>query len=257
MNYFTLLSKIADYIEVKWQNAANDTITIVSDHPRITDIYPDELDETLNKMMMGDEVIEIIKKTKGINSDTKKPNVIYELKVSRGFSTFAEGARYDNKSNADVSLRLYLDKDNNPYLTGFVLNYMKYKIFKSDYQKWLKSIFTGLIFHTQNIPKINIMELKSYSPDYFMLKADGVDWYSMSKEDREEYMNKQLSKEISEQCTPYFKKIYTLFIEKAKTNNFLFRPAISFSDIRQIEKRLGKTYEILHIKAMQSSTPLD
>lgn len=248
MNYFNILQKISDYIEIQWQNSPTDIITISSDNPRIADIDLKELNSTLIKMMSGDEVIEIVKSSE----DQENATIVYTLKVFDGFSAYAEGARYNAKSNQDIALRLYLDDDLNPYLTGYILNFRKYKIFKSDHSKWLKDVISGLIFHTQNIPKLNLMEIKPYKPDDFMNQG-GTDWHSMEKPEKDRYMSKSLPKEMFEQTKPYFFKLYGLFIHQEKNGIFKFRPAIPFSDVKKTEKRLGSDYQIIYTHAFQSS----
>ncbi len=262
-------SRLVNYIEDKYENTPAqyiskgkhpldaDTPTIIeirTDYPAIFPLGLEFIEETLNQMMNEDNVIEIMQSFDEKDSSSGAVTRKYKIEVYDGFLKYADGIRHEGGLKENIALRLELDDRKIPYMTGIGLSHMKYKIFKSDSNKWIKYLFQGLIEHTKKIKSLIPYEMKTYDPDVFMKESEGPDWATMTTEKKEAFLKTYLPDEIDEHAKPFFKEMYHYFIEQNKIGTFNFRLAITSDEIKKMKMKIGEdAYRMLEVKALQDA----
>ena len=252
-NFFLRKAKLVSYIEEELELLPdeNNSVILKSNNPYIKDIPRDSINRILNVMVDRDGSVTIRDNKTVIDPITSEEVDVYKVDViKKGFSSYAASVRNNAEANDEIALQLELGEGDEIYLTGPELMERKYNIMDSDRPKKVKDIFIGLLKHTKTIENLNKIKKDTYKLQTVLEPVFGTIDMKLKNEYEELYLPEQIQKFTKK----FFQKIYRYFIIKNKDSTIIFRPAITYNNLKTIKEELGENqYSLLFTKVLQES----
>ena len=251
-NFFVRKAKIVSYIEEEWELLPEEAhvVTLRTDNDYIRDIPRDSVNKILNVMIETDGTISILGMQTIKNPDATETD-IYTIGIQNGFTpSYAAAIRNNAEPNDEIALKLELGEDEEIFLTGAELHDRKYNIMDTNRSKKVKDLFVGLLKHTAEIQNLNPIKKDTYKLET-ILKPTTV---TIDKELVTEYDELYLPEHVQKFTKRFFQKIYKHFIVKNKNGTIIFKPAITYKELKRIKEELGeKNYTMMFTKVLQES----
>jgi len=252
-NFFLRKAKIVSYIEEELEllSDENNTVVLRTNNPYISDIPRITVNRILNVMVDRDASITIKNSNKIIDTKTSEDIDVYTIDVlRRGFSSYASAVRSGAEANDEIAFRLELGEGDEIYLTGPELRDRKFNIFDTDRSKQIKDIFIGLLRHINTIENSNPIKKETYKQQTILAPLFG----NIDKDLITQYEELYLPEQIQKHMKRFFQKIYRYFITKNKDGTLIFRPAITYKNLKTIKEKIGEDqYILLFTKVLQES----
>lgn len=252
-NFFVRKAKIVSYIEEERELLPdeNNTIIIKSNNPYIKDIPRDAVNRILNVMVDRDGSILIKDSKKTIAAISLEEIDVYTIDViKKEFSSYASVVRNNAEANDEIALKLELGEGDEIFLTGPELRDRKFNIMDTDRPKQIKDLFIGLLRNIKNIENINPIKKETYKLQTILEPLFG----SVDKTLINEYEKLYLPEQVQKHTRRYFQKIYRFFIVKNKDGTIIFRPAITYLNLKTFKEEIGQDqYIVLFTKVLQES----
>lgn len=252
-NFFLRKAKIVSYIEEEYELLPDDAVVVVihSNNEYVKDIPRESINRILNIMVDRDNSITITGCRKTIDPTTSEEFDTYTIDVIKdGFSSYASAIRNNAEANDEIALRLEKGENDEIFLSGPELRERKFNIFDTDRPKQVKDIFIGLLRHINTIENSNPIKKETYKLQTILAPLFG----SIDKDLITQYEELYLPEQIQKHTKRFFQKIYRYFITKNKDGTIIFRPAITYKNLKIIKEEIGEDqYILLFTKVLQES----